>query len=125
MDPMTAAFLDEMEKISFSPGAKKFWKASRQKAWDAAAKRKGGLKGALASYAFTMGLAPTLGYLIGKAVAPRDQKKAHKEIRRPESLIGHSIMPGYSEYVYGRKSTAREILRKLEEIQGLLVDLTT
>lgn len=114
MTRMFDSFLDELEKIAFSPGAKKIWKASQRKAFQAMAKRKGGIKGALASYALTIGLAPAIGYLIGKGTAPRDQKKARKEVRRPESLFGHSFLPGYSEYIYGRKSTAREILRKLD-----------
>jgi hypothetical protein len=114
MDPMTLAFAEEIDKIAFSPGARNLWRKARHRVMAEAAKRKGGLKGALMSYGFTMGAAPLLGYTIGRLLAPKGEKASRKEVKKPESVIGHSLMPGYSEYVYGRKSVARSLLKKLE-----------
>lgn len=78
-------------------------------------KRKGGIAGAVGSYAATMGLAPLIGFGIGKMVAPKSEEKARKVVRERESVFGHALMPGYSEFLYGRKAPAREILRKARE----------
>jgi len=115
MDPMTLSFVDEIEKISSSVGMRTASKDMIRKALKGLRKSKGGIKGALMSYGFTMGAAPVLGYIIGRAFAPKGEKESRKEVKKPESVIGHSLMPGYSEYIYGRKSVARDIIRKLDE----------
>jgi len=110
MDTMTLSFADEIEKIAFRGGIK----GAVSTFLGGLKKRKGGVKGAAISYGFTMGAAPALGYIIGRALAPKGERSSRKELRKPESVIGHSLMPGYSEYIYGRKSVARSLLKKLD-----------
>ena len=101
------AFIEEIEKIALRSGLR----PSFRKIVSALKKRKGGLKGMALSYGLTMGLAPLTGFGLGTASAPRGKKKAQKEIKKRESAILHTFMPGYSEYQFGRKSKARQTMR--------------
>jgi hypothetical protein len=106
----TSGFSEEMTKISRSLKGKA--RAAVMRALASLRKRKGGIAGAGASYLATMGLAPLLGYGAGSLLAPGSLQKSREEVKKPESVILHSIMPGYSEYLYGRKARAREKLRE-------------
>lgn len=103
-------FHDELDKIARSLNGKA--RRAAEKALAGLRKRKGGIAGAAGSYLATMGLAPLLGYGAGSLLAPRSLKKSREEVKKPESVLLHAVMPGYSEYLYGRKGRARERLRE-------------
>lgn len=102
----TRGFHDEITKIALFPRPRT--RQALKKIQAELRKRKSGLAGAAASYGATMGAAPLLGYGAGRLLAPGSLQKSREELKKPESVILHSIMPGYSEYLYGRKSRARE-----------------
>jgi len=56
-----------------------------------------------------------IGHAIGKHMAPESKGEAKRELMAKESPVLHALLPGYSNYHYARKSTARDLLREKEK----------
>lgn len=93
------SFVDEIEKISVGRVrrlGKKVWP------W---------VRGAAAGTAVTGLAMPATGYTLGRLKEPKTKKEAREAIHEPEVVFLHSVLPGYSEYMYARKSRARGLLK--------------
>lgn len=57
-----------------------------------------------------LGIPSGVGYAIGRTDHPRSKEQAEKYLRSHPSIAAALLMPGYTGYRIGRKSSAREAI---------------